>query len=317
MPRRKFSDAQVLVTQPADVEQSNGHTDTINLAEYEGGQALEPMDRMPECGAMAAWGVRCTNDAFHPGSHSWGGEQEQLKPDHTKSCAFILSEGGDECDCGAADGRPSGSIEHGTELLQADVDARQAALPGTSESEPLAEPDDYSVPLESQFNGRDLMDAPGLRTIGTRLIEQEDAFEHLRGVELGWFWKRRGGTQGGNPRYGGIKRPDAFVKHYSGSAPIYLIFLSADHVREAKFEPRQIEAQIFSLLCRTDVDPDDNDAYRLVGPDFVGFVLEIERYGAWSADLREAAARIQQLPLVELPAADPDAASDDVEDDGE
>jgi hypothetical protein len=294
-------------------ESANGaaeHSETDEL------QGLDPMDRMPECGAMAAWGVRCTKDAFHDSSHSWGGEQSEiLKPDHTKSCAFILSEGGDECDCGASEGRPSGSIEHGTEVLRAEAGARQTTLPGTSESEPLAEPDDYSVPLESQFNGRDLMDAPGLRTIGTRLIEQEDAFEHLRGVELGWFWKRRGGTQGGNPRYGGIKRPDAFVKHYSGSAPIYLAWLASDHVRDAKFEPRQIEAQIFSLLCRTDVDPDDHDAYRLVGPDFVGFVLEIERFGAWSADLREAAARIQQLPLVEVAAADVDAASADAEDD--
>src|SRR5205085_11948943 len=134
-----------------------------------------------------------------------------------------------------------------------------------------------------------------------------DAFDHLRGIEIHWFWNRRGGTQGGNPRYAGIKRPSSFEKHYTGGRVVYFLWLAADHVRDAKFTPEQIEACLYDQLTRTDVDPDDHDAYRTVGPDFVGFVREIERYGVWSADLREAAARIQQLPLVQ-------AAEDDADD---
>ncbi len=225
-----------------------------------------PSSRPDTCDALSPWGTRCSFEV-HSGLHSWQGE----KP--------------------PAD----------------DTDAEQGELPGTPSTEP--EKTDYDVPFESQFNNRDLLEAPGLRAIGERLIAsatEDDGFDHLHGIEIHWFWKRRGGTQGGNPRYAGIKRPSSFEKHYTGGRVIYMVWLAADHVREAKFTPEQIEACLYDQLCRTDVDPDDHDAYRIIGPDFVGSIRTLQRFGVWNADLREAAARIQQLPLVQLDEEDAD-----------
>jgi hypothetical protein len=114
---------------------------------------------------------------------------------------------------------------------------------------------------------------------------------------LRYFWRRRGGTQGGNPRYARIKRPGVYEAYFSGGKAVYLVDLSADHVRDARFTERQLQACLYAQLCRTDVDPDDNDAYRLVGPDFSGFIREFDRFGAWSSDLRELHAHVAKLPL--------------------
>ena len=229
------------------------------------GPPLERDELRPDaCGNNAPWGTYCTFDAFHSGAHSWQSAESES---------------------------PSTNGE----------DPEQEELPGTPTAE--REPTDYDVPFESQFNNRDLLDAPGLRLIGQRLIEtatDDDGFDHLQGIEIHWFWKRRGGTQGGNPRYAGIKRPSAFEKLYTGGQVTYFVWLAADHVRDAKFTPEQIEACLYDQLCRTDVDPEDHDAYRIVGPDFVGSIRTLRRFGIWNADLREAAAHIQQLPLVQV-----------------
>jgi hypothetical protein len=175
------------------------------------------------------------------------------------------------------------------------ADVEQDTLPGTPEPEQT----EYDVPFEAQFNGKDLMTAPGLKAIGNRLIDSEESFGHLRGIEIRYFWRRRGGTQGGNPRYGKIKRPSVYESHFTGGTVVYLAELAADHIREAKFTPEQIEACLFSQLCKTDVDPEDHDAYRLIGPDFVGFVREIDRFGLWHPGHRELGAHIKQGNLLD------------------
>jgi hypothetical protein len=269
MPRRPSTTAE-----PTTVANGKlGDVDEQGLEKLpDFGPPLERTELRPDlCGNNSPWGVPCTREDSHSGAHSWQPE----------SAEFVAHNRGPE--------------------------SEQSELPGTPAAEP--EKTDYDVPFESQFNNRDLVEAPGLRTIGERLIEaatDQDGFDHLRGIEIHWFWKRRGGTQGGNPRYGGIKRPSSFEKHYTGNKVIYMVWLAADHVREARFTAEQIEACLYDQLTRTDVDPEDHDAYRIIGPDFVGSIRTLQRFGVWNADLREAAAHIQQLPLVQIETEDTD-----------
>jgi hypothetical protein len=160
------------------------------------------------------------------------------------------------------------------------------------------------VPFETTFNGKDYMLSENIAAIARRLIEGEDEFEHLVGVKVGYYWKRRGGTSGGNPRFAGIKRPTGLELFHLGGDVTYELWLAADHLREAKLTARQVEALIFSYLCRTETDPEDHSAYRLRGPDFVGFKIELERYGLWSTGLAEAARGLQQMTIDDVAPAE-------------
>lgn len=181
-------------------------------------------------------------------------------------------------------------------------------LPGMPEPEQT----DYTVPTEASFKGAKLVAAPGLRSIGDRLIGDDETLKHLLDIEIRYFWRRRGGTQGGNVRYARIKRPGGYEEYFTGGKIVYLIDLSADHVRTAKFADEQIEACVYSQLVQTDVDPDDHDAYRIVGQDFGGSVRELAKFGAWNQDLREMQAHVAKLPPVEQDAeADDDDEADD------
>jgi len=66
-------------------------------------------------------------------------------------------------------------------------DEDQPTLPGT----PEPETDAYSIPFEGQFNNADFMAAPGVQEIAERYIETESEFEHLVGIKIRYFWKRR------------------------------------------------------------------------------------------------------------------------------
>ncbi len=245
-----------------------------------------------QCGDQAPWGARCEHRKFHDDAHSWQAPRASLEvPTH--------------------------------EQRLAELDRRDDALNGYHADElpgmperPEPETTDYTVPTEASFGKADLVEAPGLKAIAERLIAEDESLEHLVGIDIGFFWRRRGGTQGGNKRYSHIKRPGLYENFYSGGSVVYLIDLSADHIREAQFTEQQIEACIYRELCKTAVDPDDNDAYRINGPDFSGFVRELDKFGAWSADLREVAAHARLLPLDQaLAETDADAGDDGEESD--
>jgi hypothetical protein len=171
----------------------------------------------------------------------------------------------------------------------------QGTLPGT----PEPEQNEYSVPNESSFGKAKSLPAPGVKLIAERLIADDDTLEHLVGVEIRYAWRRRGGTQGGNPRFARIKRPSFWEEHLTGGKVDLLLDVSADHVREQCFTERQLQAAVHEQLCRTERDEDDHDAFRIAGPDFSGSIRTLDRFGAWRDDLREAAAHIRLLPLDE------------------
>jgi hypothetical protein len=181
----------------------------------------------------------------------------------------------------------------------------QAELPGMPE-EPVT---DWTVPSESAFRGAKLMESAGLAAIGAKLIEDDESLKHLDNIDIRYFWRRRGGTQGGLPRYGRIKKPSAYEALAFGSGVVFLLDLSADHVREAKFTDQQISAQIHEQLCRTSMDPDDHDAYRIDALDFSGSIRTFDKFGAYKPEVREAHAHMALVPVDQEPEAD--EASDD------
>lgn len=136
-------------------------------------------------------------------------------------------------------------------------DAAQPTLPGTPEPEQT----DYTVPTEASFKKAKLMAAPGLKAIAERLIADDETLEHLVDAEIRYFWRARGGTTGGAPKFASIKRPGVYEDYFSGGKVVFFVSLSADHIRAAKFTDQQIEACLHERLCMTERDPDDHDAY--------------------------------------------------------
>lgn len=171
-------------------------------------------------------------------------------------------------------------------------DTQQPALPGTPEPEKT----DYDVPAESTFAGKDFVSAPGLKAIATRLIADKDALSVIRGLEVRYLWKRRGGTSGGNPKLGALQRPGGLLRYFTGGTP-FVCWLAADNCRDLALKPEQIEAAMFHQLLHADTNPDDEDQFRIRGHSFEGFVEELDEFGPWSADLREVAAHMHSLPL--------------------
>lgn len=241
------------------------------------GFEVRPSER---CQTPSPLGIGCVSKAFHPGLHSW--------------------------DMTTGENRPT---------------AEAAMLPGMPEPAqaevPEPEPDDYDVPYEAQFNKADFKSAPGLKAIAERTIADTPEFAHLRDVNIRYFWKRRGGTKGGNPRYGALVRPSGLAGYALGS-PVYALWLAADHIRDAKWQPRTFDAQIFDLLAHSAVDPDDHSAYRILGDDFSGMNLTLTHFGIWQDDLREAAVRMRQLDIEEVVAlAEASEAGQEPDDDDE
>jgi hypothetical protein len=167
-----------------------------------------------------------------------------------------------------------------------------------------ADTDDYSVPFEAQFAGRNWMPATGLALVGAGLVSADEHLKHLRGVTIDYLWRRRGGTSRGAPKIGDCQGPGGLTEYYAGRSVgarvTYVVWLAADHVRE--FKGWQIEAALYRQLLKTDYDPEDDDAYRVRGPDFVGFIAEIERYGLWSKNLLDAGSVMRQARIPDDPA---------------
>lgn len=170
--------------------------------------------------------------------------------------------------------------------------SQQPVLPGT----PEPEQNDWSVPSEASFKGKDFQTSSGLRAIGERLIEEKPTLAHLVDVEIRYLWKRRGGSSGGNPKLGALQRPGGLLKYFTGGVT-FIAWLAADNCRELQLPPEKIEANLFHQLLHADTNPDDDDAYRIRGHDFEGFVDELDGYGPWSADFREMHAHVAKLPL--------------------
>jgi hypothetical protein len=80
----------------------------------------------------------------------------------------------------------------------------------------------------------------------------------------------------------------------------FVVWLAAEHVRLREFTDRQIAALLFHELLHCDVKGDDADIPTTKKHDFEAFNAEIQHFGAWKEDLREAQLTFTQMKLPDL-----------------
>lgn len=132
------------------------------------------------------------------------------------------------------------------------------------------------------------------RRIGQALIEARPELEHLAGVDIRYEWARKGGSKAGRATLGTCRRASGLIAYYSRAD--FIVCLSADNCRDARFTRWQLEALVYHELRHADLDP-DHGTPMLQGHDVEMFTSEVERYGLWRQDLRTASVTFVQLEL--------------------
>ncbi len=162
--------------------------------------------------------------------------------------------------------------------------------------------DDAVIPGPGKFAGADFLDAPDLKCIADRLIASSAHLAHLRqwSETIAYLWKQKGGKKGGRATLGSSKALSGSTAFYAHKS--YEIWLAADHCRDAHLTDRQLEALVFHQLCCFGPDEEAEELGVpappvVVGPDFSGFLAELEEYGFWRPDLEAARGAFEQLPL--------------------
>jgi hypothetical protein len=119
-------------------------------------------------------------------------------------------------------------------------------------------------------------------------------FEHLGPLAITYLWKATGGKEKGRPRLGSVQKSTDL--HRLAMECDVFVWVACDHVREHAMNHFQLEALMFSLLCRIQID-DETSQIQIVAPEFSGFHAELAEYGAWSRDLEVARDTLAQIPL--------------------
>jgi hypothetical protein len=135
----------------------------------------------------------------------------------------------------------------------------------------------YEVPSESAFHGKEFIVNPSdLRTVARDLIDACEEFWHLRGAEIEYAWKRKGGMSGGATLYHGHKRSDTHAVAHG--AREFLIWIAADIAREQPFTARDVEAAMYHELCHLGWNENAGEV-KIVGHPVEYFPSEKRRYG--------------------------------------
>lgn len=140
---------------------------------------------------------------------------------------------------------------------------------------------------------RDFLPAPDLEALADFLIAEKPSLATLEDFTIAYHWKRQGGKSKGKVRLGSCQLTPPLVRAYRPSD--WTIVLSADHVRELKLTPHQIEALLFHELSHCAVKEVDNadggtDYLPALAPhDLEMFAAEVLEYGLWTTDLQRVA----------------------------
>lgn len=158
------------------------------------------------------------------------------------------------------------------------------------------------VPAELDFGDDAFLASAELQSLAGDLIQQHPGtLGHLIDVEIAYFWKKTGGKRGGKGVYGKAVKPSGLLTAFTTADAV--IWLAADHVAEALYTPRQIEALLFHEMQHVGVEePEDEDEERKIvmrPHDVEMFLDDIRKYGAWDDLLRAAASAFEQAPLFE------------------
>lgn len=125
------------------------------------------------------------------------------------------------------------------------------------------------------------------------IVDDPERLGHLQTATFRCLWQRVGAKEAGVPVLGKASRPGKLQRWLAGDVDFFLV-LAADHC--AGLTNWQLEAQLYHLLCACDVDPDTGKPATRPA-EFSGYVAEVERYGLWSAGMRQAQVAFRQLAL--------------------
>ncbi len=166
------------------------------------------------------------------------------------------------------------------------------------------------IPAASEFEDRDadFLRAKDLEAMAVLLMDEYDDLAPLRGLKIGFAWKRAGGGSNGTITLGKCVKASGLTRFYSDCDIV--IWLAADHLRQMNEHPTptaeegprlpatwwQVEAVMYHELKHPRVDEETGKS-RLQGHDLEAFVDEIKEYGPWKESIEVMRAAFKQLPL--------------------
>lgn len=139
------------------------------------------------------------------------------------------------------------------------------------------------IPADETFEGKDVqnIESQQLAILGRKLIDDNGEFKHLRNLNIRWYWRRNGGAPSAKVRFGAAHHPDGMLRDELQCD--WVVWLAADHFRNARPTKRQVDACLYHQLCHAQVT---SKGKLTVQPHaFEGFPAELQRYGAWNSDL--------------------------------
>lgn len=154
------------------------------------------------------------------------------------------------------------------------------------------------VPSTLEFGDDQFTPAPDLSEIAEHLIaKHDDVVGHLSDIEVAILWKAKGGKKSGSPVFGKAIKPSGVMTAFTTADAV--VWLAADHIIEAEYSDRQVQALLLHELQHITVEYDE-DGQRTVGlrgHDFEGFLADVRINGAWDELLKAAADAFAQAPL--------------------
>lgn len=156
------------------------------------------------------------------------------------------------------------------------------------------------VPATLDFGNDAFFGSEDLRELGGDLIEMHPGIlGHLADVEIAYLWKKSGGKKSGALIFGKTMKPSGVLTVFTTAQAV--IWLAADHVVDAAYTQRQIEALLFHEMQHIGVEEDDETGTQKIvmrGHDAELFFHDVKVYGAWEAMLSETADAFKQAGLI-------------------
>lgn len=149
----------------------------------------------------------------------------------------------------------------------------------------------YEVPSEAELDG-EFTAAPDIERIAGELIARHRLTVQANATIL-YLWRDKGGRTQGKATYGKCSKASGLVRHFSEADAV--IWLAADHLREAGATATEVEAVVFHELCHLAENAEGE--LIVVGHDFQGFESELRHYGTTARDLRPLVHATRQLVL--------------------
>lgn len=151
----------------------------------------------------------------------------------------------------------------------------------TAEGTQLKKPKPNEFRDEDTGKPVDYLLSPEIARIGRNLIRTyAEDFDDIADAEIDYFWKKKGGSNGGKLTLGKCKKVTGELKFYSKKD--YLIWLAADNLWSADYF--RLTAIVFHELKHCWLNQ-ANDQFDIRNHDLEVFNREIEVFGSWKSDI--------------------------------